>query len=126
MKILAAGKTSTERTALSVAREFGLETGGQCRKGQDYHDCVAANTAASEATIILTKSRWPQLQTTRHIWRTTPPASGAIMLDDHRSIPGCREWFRRDRVSILHITGHVPFSEAKVFLRAVLNNETGD
>lgn len=35
MKILAAGKTSSERAALSVARELGLEIGGQCRKGTE-------------------------------------------------------------------------------------------
>jgi hypothetical protein len=122
MKILAAGKTSSERAALSIARELGLDTGGRCRKGGDYHDCVSANSAAAEATIVLTRSRYPQLRTTRHIHRTPSPASSDIMLTDHRSIPGCREWFRRDRVGVLHVTGHLPYSEAKQLLRAILQD----
>ena len=124
MKILAVGKTSTERAALSVARELGLETGGQCRRGQNYHDCVSANSAQADVTIVLTRSRWPQVRTQRYIHRTPSPASSDVMLcDAAREIPACREWFRRDRVGVLHITGHVPYSAAKVFLRAVLNSE---
>jgi len=40
MKILAAGKTSTERAALSVARDLGLDSGGRCAKGQDYSEAI--------------------------------------------------------------------------------------
>ncbi len=99
MKILAAGKTSSERAALSVAWELGFETGGQCRKGQNYHDCVAANSAQADATIVLTRSRWPQVRTQRYVHRTPSPASSDVMLcDAAREIPACREWFRRDRV----------------------------
>jgi len=122
MKIIAAGRTSSERAALSVACELGIESGGQCCKGQDYHDCVAANSAVSEATIVLTRSRYPQVRTQRYIHRTPSLASSDVMLSDHRSIPVCREWFRRDRVGVLYVTGHVPYSEAKAFLRAILQD----
>ena len=39
-----------------------------------------------------------------------------------QNIAAVRKWFRRDRIEVLHVTGHVPFSAAKEFLRAVLNN----
>lgn len=123
MKILAAGKTSSERAALSVARELGLDSRGQCRKGQDYHDCVAANSAKADATIVLTRSRYPQVRTQRYIHKTPSPASSDVILCDPRAIPGCREWFRRDRVEVLHISGHVPYSESKAFLREVLKGD---
>ncbi len=122
MKILSAGKTSSERAALSVARELGLEIGGRCLKSQDYHTCIAANCAASEATIILTKGQWPQVRTTRHIYRTPSPTGSVIMLDDYRSIPNTREWFRRDRVTVVHVTGHLPYTDSKNLLRAILQD----
>ena len=126
MKIVAAGKTSSERAALSVARELGLESEGQCRTGQEYHDCVSANSAQADATIVLTRSRYSQVRTQRYIHRTPSPASSDILLcNAAREIPACREWFRRDRVEVLHVTGHVPFSQAKVFLRAVLKDDAG-
>ena len=124
MKILAAGKTSTERAVLSVARELGLEIGGRCLKGQNYHECVAANSANAEATIVLTRSRYPQVKTERYTHRTPSPAFGYLFLcNADREIPKCREWFCRDRVRVLHVTGHVPFSEAKKILWALLQND---
>lgn len=122
MKILAAGKTSSERAALSVARELGLDWGGQCRKGQDYHECVAANSAAADATIVLTRSRYQQVRTQWHIHETPSPALSDVMLTDPRSIPGCREWFRRDRVKVLNVFGHLPYTDSKKLLRAILQD----
>jgi len=44
----------------------------------------------------------------------------------HRqNIVATRDWIRRYRIKILHVTGPVSFSRARGFLRAVLKNEAG-
>ena len=125
MKILAAGRTSTERAALSIARELGLDSGGRCLKGQDYRETITRSATEAQATISLTRSRHPQMRTLRPIFNAPSLAFGFAILRDKKAIADIREWFRRDRVEVVHVTGHVPYSEAKEFLREVLKNETG-
>jgi hypothetical protein len=125
MKILAAGKTSSERAALSVARELGLDTGGQCRKGQDYRETVTHNAAEAQATITLTRSRYPTARTTRPIFQAESYALGFAIINNKRAVAGIRRWFRRNRVNVVHITGHVPFTPSMKFLRSLFNTRRG-
>ena len=125
MKILAAGKTSVERAALSVARELGLDGGGRCAKGQDYRETVTRNATEAEATISLTRSRHPQMRTLRPIFQAPSLAFGFAILTDKKAIADIREWFRRDHVMVVHVTGHVPYTQAKEFLLGVFKNKAG-
>jgi hypothetical protein len=125
MKILAAGKTSSERAALSIARELDLDMGGQCRKKQNYWEAVGLNTTEAQATISLTRSRYPTPRTMRLILQAESYAFGFAIMRNEKTIDYIREWFRRDGVTIVHVTGHVPFSQSKVFLRAVFKTRRG-
>jgi len=90
MKILAAGKTSAERAVLSIARELGLDFGGRCRKGQDYREAVTRNTTLAEATISVTRSRYPTLRTTQPIFEATSYALGFAIINNERAVAGIR------------------------------------
>ena len=126
MKILSAGRTSVERAALSVARELGLPTEGRCPINQDYHTAVEHNVSAADGTLVLTWSRTPRfwVPTMYAILCSSKPSMG-VAVRDQQYIEATHDWFRRDRIEVLHVTGHVSFSAAKVFLRAVLNDEAG-
>lgn len=121
MKILSAGKTSAERAALSVARELGLPTDGRCPKNQDYHAVIEHNVGVADGTLVLTWSRTPHFWSpTMHAILCSSKPSMGVAVRHQQDIKAARDWFRRDRIEVLHVTGHVQFSVAKDFLRAVL------
>jgi len=62
MKILTAGKTSSKRAALLVARELGLPAEGRCCKTQSHLRSSQRNIKAADGTIHLSWSRAPHSQ----------------------------------------------------------------
>ena len=123
MKILAAGRTSAERAALSIARELELSIEGRGPKNQTHLQSIKHNVRDADGTLGLTWSGPPHSRSPviNAILRSPKPSMG-VAVRHQGNVASVREWILRHKIKALHVTGHVPFTASKQFLRKVLNN----
>lgn len=96
---------------------------GQAAHGRTNRFSVAVSVRAVRSDPNLKIRVFRQADTL--ILQAESYAFGFAIMRNEKTIDYILEWFRRDGVTIVHVTGHVPFSQSKVFLRAVFKTRRG-
>jgi hypothetical protein len=131
-RVVSAGHTTTERAALVVARKSSIPyeklRGSADRRGTKtsvYDAWLDRNFACSDGTLVLGLGQPPQRKGAidRAIGRhdDTPALWVAVKWDGN--VPATRDWIRRKRIKVLHVTGNAPYRLSAEFLRQVLKGE---
>ncbi len=118
MRILTAGRTSSERAAVAVARELNIPCAGRCSVSTRtaYLRCIARNARSADGTVVVTRHRFPLLRSPVMLAILRSPKPG---LAGGMEVEITKKWIRRKRIRVLHITGHAPRRSTMQFLRAV-------
>lgn len=121
IKILSAGQTSSERAAITVARELGIPCAGRCRAAPGsaaYLRCITRNARCADGTIVVTRNRLPRMRSAvmLAIWENSK-----VGLLGGVEIEFTKKWIRRKRILKVLITGHAPMRQTVEYLRAVFD-----
>lgn len=122
MKIISGGQTGADRTALEVARELGIETGGVAPQGWRTDDgpdpslasfglvqsllssstlCTWANVQAAEGTVIFGNAKSPG---SRYTIKACEDFKRPYLINP--TIDELVAWMREHEITILNVAGN--------------------